>query len=57
MKDANYHFTPNIFILSCRYNKKSKNPRKKVERKRKRGFLLLDKINTQLEKEVYIVNQ
>jgi len=57
MKDASYHYTPNIFILSCRYNMKSKNTRKKTERKKKRGFLILDKINTHLEKEVYTVNQ
>lgn len=28
-----------------------------MNRTKKRGFLLLDKVNTQLEKDVYIVNQ
>ena len=57
LKDSNYHYTPNIFILSCRHNKFAKQGRKRIERKRKRGFLLLDKVKAQVAKEGYVVNQ
>ena len=57
LKDSNYHFTPNIFILSCKNNNKSLHKRQKITRKKKRGFLLIDKVKTQFAKEVYTVNQ
>lgn len=57
LKDSSYHYTPNIFILSSRCNLKAKQKRKKVDRKKKRGFLLVDRVKTQLEKEGYTVNQ
>lgn len=56
LKDSNFHYTPNIFILACKYNKNAKQSRKKKDRRNKRGFLWLDKVKTQLAKEWYTVN-
>lgn len=57
LKDPSYHFTPNIFILTCRHSRQSKQNRKKNDRKKRKGFLLLDKVKTQFARDWYTVNQ
>lgn len=57
LKDPNFHYIPNIFILTCKYNKRSKQERKPIRRLRKRGFLLLDRVKTQISKDWYTVNE
>lgn len=56
LKDPNLHFTPNIFILTCRHSKQLRQKRRKADRLRKRGLFSLDKVKTELVKNGYTVN-
>ena len=56
LRDSSYHYSPNIFILSARCKIKEKQKRNKFLRKNKRGFLFVDKVKAQLEKEGFTVN-
>ena len=56
LKDSNYHYSPNIFILSARFKIKEKHRRKKFLRKSKRGFLFVDRVKAQLVKDCFTVN-
>lgn len=57
LKDSDFHFTPNIFILTCRYSKMSKQLRKKKKRKESRIQMSIDQVKVQFDNDWYNVKK
>jgi hypothetical protein len=57
LKDSDFHFTPNIFILTCRHSKQSKQFRKKKGRRSIKLPVQLDSVKTELDNDWYNVKK